>query len=116
MSYLKDFENTLVDRPFVYLILLLLAVTAIVKLPYQLGDVSLILFAFAAGNILFVAGHFVATPSTLLRYLWPSIVSSMVLCAATAAAYVSLALRRSVLAKAAIAPLPSRSTPVADAS
>ncbi|MBV9034314.1 MAG: hypothetical protein JO182_07445 [Acidobacteriaceae bacterium] len=116
VSYLKDFENTLVDRPFVYLILLLLAVTAIVKLPYQLGDVRLILFAFAAGNILFVAGHFVATPSTLLRYLWPSIVSSMVLCAATAAAYVSLALRRSVPAKAAIAPLPGRSTPVADAS
>ncbi len=94
VKYLRAFQNTILDRPFIYLIVLLLAVTAILLLRWETSYTSIVLLALAAGNFVFVAGHFIATPSGLLRYLWPSIVISMVISVAVGARYLSLVLSR----------------------
>lgn len=94
VKYLRAFQNTVVDRPFIYLIVLLLAVTSILLLRWESGYSGVVLLALATGNFVFVAGHFIATPSGLLRYLWPSIVTSMVISAAVAVRYLSILLSR----------------------
>ena len=90
VKYLSEFQKTVVDRPFVYFILLLLAAPAIVLLPREYGDSRAVLLALGIGSFLYMASHFVAGPSTLLRYLWPCIVGNTVIGAAAAGYHVGL--------------------------
>ncbi len=94
VKYLAAFQNTFVDRPFIYLIVLLLAVTAIFLLRWETGYGGMLLLALSTGTFFFIAARFVATPSALLRYLWPSIVTSMLVSAAVGVRYLSGVLSR----------------------
>lgn len=75
--YLKDFQDTFADRAFVYFILALFAVlTTLPRISVSI-EVRLVLLFIVSGSFLNAAGYFFFTPSTLLRYIWPSIVINM---------------------------------------
>lgn len=94
VGYLKEFQTTFVDRAFVYFILVLFAVgIGLFRIP-QPATVRLVLLSIVCGSFFNAAGYFFATPSTLLRYIWPSIVANGIVTAALAPYCLRLLMRQ----------------------
>ena len=84
VTYLGTFQDSFVDRPFIYFLFLFVAGGIIPSMLQQSPGVRLVLLSLAAGSLLNLTGYFFASPSTLLRYIWPSIVSNMIVTAVVA--------------------------------
>lgn len=96
VDYLRAFETTFVDRAFVYFILMALAAgIALFRIP-QPPVVRLVLLSLICGSFLNAALYFFATPSTLLRYIWPSIVANALVTAALAPYCIRVLTRRGI--------------------